>query len=61
MAASKLLPIAVKAIDSAGWLLVFPLPDGNKIKVASLWQALFPKSKMRWEWDDSADSRDVQL
>ncbi|MBL7687779.1 MAG: hypothetical protein JNJ49_07070 [Bdellovibrionaceae bacterium] len=27
----------------------------------SLWQALFPRSKMRWEWDDSADSRVVQL
>ncbi len=61
VAASKLFPSAVSAIDSAGWLLVFPLPEGGKVKALSLWQALFPRSKMRWEWDDSADSRVVQL
>ncbi len=61
VAASRLFSSAVRAIDSAGWLLVFPLPETGKVKVPSLWQALFPRSKMRWEWDDSADSRVVQL
>lgn len=50
---------AIKAIDKAGALLVFPLD--NRAEPASLWSCFYPKDKMRWEWDDSGDGRVVRL
>lgn len=50
---------AVQAINKKGFLLLFPIH--NSKSPDSLWYNLFPKTKMRWEWDDSADNRVVQL
>ena len=45
---------AVSFINKNGILLVFPIK--NQKEPASLWSQFFPRKKMRWEWDDSADS-----
>lgn len=50
---------AVQAINTKGFLLLFPI--NNSTTPDSLWYNLFPKTKMRWEWDESADNRVVQL
>ena len=50
---------ALSAISEQGILLVFPIK--NAAQPDSLWAHLWPKIKMRWEWDDSADNRVVQL
>lgn len=46
---------AIAAINKAGCLLVFPLD--NRPEPASIWSALYPRSKMRWEWDAGADNK----
>lgn len=50
---------AIEAIHRHGMLLVFPLD--NKPEPRSIWQVLHPRSKMRWEWDDSGDNRVAKL
>ena len=35
--------------------MVYPL--ANEKEPASLWSELFPKTKMRWEWDQDGDER----
>jgi hypothetical protein len=50
---------AITAIDRAGALLVFPID--NKKLPASLWSHFYPRSEMRWEWDESGDNRVAQL
>jgi hypothetical protein len=50
---------AIGAIDRAGALLVFPID--NKKDPASLWSHFFPRSQMRWEWDESGDNRVAHL
>jgi hypothetical protein len=50
---------AVKVIDQAGALLVFPID--NKREPDSLWYRFFPKSPMRWEWDADGDHRVADL
>jgi hypothetical protein len=45
----------VKFINDEGILLVFPI--NNRKEPNSLWQCLYPRSKMRWEWDESGDNR----
>ena len=50
---------AIKAINSRGILLVYPL--ANQKEPASLWSELFPRTKMRWEWDVDGDDRVAQL
>src|SRR4051812_23258502 len=56
---SALFKRAVDAINLKGALLVFP--SNNKKEPQSVWSCLFPRTKMRWEWDDSADNRVVQM
>jgi hypothetical protein len=46
---------AIKIIEKHGVLLVFPI--NNKKEPMSLWAAMHPRTKMRWEWDDDADSK----
>src|SRR5271167_90429 len=46
---------AVSAINTAGALLVFPLD--NRKEPASIWSHFFPRTPMRWEWDESGDNR----
>ncbi len=50
---------AIRAINEHGILLTFPIK--NSPLPLSLWSAFFPKSKMRWEWDDNGDSRVANL
>ncbi len=49
----------IKAIEQAGVLLVFPIK--NEREPPSLWYALYPKSKMHWDWGETADERVVDL
>lgn len=46
---------AVIQINTHGILLVFPIMNRKEPK--SLWSAFFPKTKMRWEWDETGDNR----
>lgn len=46
---------AVSKINTCGVLLVFPV--SNRPEPASLWSEFFPRTKMRWEWDESGDNR----
>ena len=46
---------AIRAINQNGCLLVFP--HNNRPEPASVWSALFPRSKMVWEWDQGGDTR----
>lgn len=46
-------------INQEGFLLVFP--QANKTSPQSLWSLLYPNSPLRWEWNETADSRVVQL
>ena len=50
---------AVKAVNQTGMILVFPLAD--KKDPPSLWSHFFPRTKMRWEWDESGDNRVGEL
>jgi hypothetical protein len=40
-------------------LLVFPI--NNKKEPPSLWTEFFPRTEMRWEWDENGDQRVSQL
>jgi hypothetical protein len=50
---------AVKAIEAHGLLLVYPM--AGKADPASLWSVAYPRSRMRWEWDDNGDDRVARL
>lgn len=50
---------AVKHINQRGMLLVFPL--ANRKEPASLWSMFYPRSEMRWEWDENGDDRVARL
>lgn len=50
---------AVAAINRAGALLVFPLD--NKKEPASIWSHFYPRTPMRWEWDEGGDNRVADL
>jgi hypothetical protein len=59
MTSEQLHKKAVAAINSKGCLLVFPL--ANKPEPKSLWAQLYPRTKMRWEWDSDGDNRVASL
>lgn len=46
---------AIKAINKNGVLLVFP--NNNKPTPKSLWSEFYPKTKLKWEWDDNGDQK----
>jgi hypothetical protein len=48
---------AKAAIDRTGIILVYPLD----LELPSLWSELHPRSKMRWDWAETADPRVVEL
>lgn len=50
---------ALQAIEKRGALLVYPLQ--NRAEPLSLWSELYPRSKMRWEWDADGDDRVASL
>ncbi|MBV2168592.1 MAG: hypothetical protein KUL82_07785 [Bdellovibrio sp.] len=49
----------IQAIESKGCLLVYPLE--NRKEPASLWSELYPRTKMRWEWDQEGDNRVAEM
>lgn len=50
---------AIGIVDRLGIALVYPID--NKPEPASLWSALYPKSKMVWSWDSDADPRVAEV
>lgn len=50
---------AVSKINKEKALLVFPIKNRREPK--SLWSEFFPRSEMRWEWDDGGDDRVARL
>lgn len=59
MTRSEMRKKAIQAINKRGCLLVYPIK--NKTEPRSLWCELFPRSKMRWEWDTGGDNRVSEL
>jgi hypothetical protein len=49
----------IDAINRHGCLLVFPID--NRKEFASLWGDFYPKTEMRWEWDEDGDDRVARL
>jgi hypothetical protein len=50
---------AIQAINENGILLVFPIE--NRKDIPSLWSSFYPRTKMRWEWDEDGDDRVAKL
>ena len=46
---------AIKAVNTKGALLVFPL--NNKPTPNSIWSEFYPRTKLKWEWDDKGDQK----
>ncbi len=55
----KNFELAIKKINEAGILLVYPIK--NKDHPSSLWSSIYPRSKMNWSWDGDADSRVAKI
>ena len=49
------LSSAVQHVNKNHALLVFPV--NNKKEPRSLWSEFFPRTKMRWEWDESGSEK----
>jgi hypothetical protein len=49
----------IDVIERHGVLLVFPV--ANQPDPPSLWSRLYPRSRMRWDWDAGGDARVVEL
>lgn len=47
--------LSLKAIQQHHICLVFPIK--NNKEPMSLWRALYPKTKMIWEWDETGDQK----
>src|SRR5580700_7343374 len=52
-------PSAIAAINRAGALLVFPMD--NRKEPSSIWSHFYPRTPMRWDWDESGDNRVADL
>ncbi len=50
---------AISHIQKHGILIVFPVQ--NQKLPLSLWSCFFPRTPMRWEWDESGDNRVAEL
>ncbi len=59
MAHTSLKTKAIDVINKQGILLVYPID--NRSEPFSIWSELYPKTKMRWEWDEQGDSRVASL
>jgi hypothetical protein len=42
---------AISKVNQRGMLLVYPI--NNKKEPSSLWSEFYPRSEMRWEWDEN--------
>ncbi len=49
------LSSAIKHINKHNALLIFPI--NNQKEPRSLWSEFFPRTKMRWEWDESGSEK----
>lgn len=52
---------ALEHVEKVGRVAIFPEKNKKKSSIISLWELFFPRTKMKWEWDDSADNRVVKL
>ncbi|UXR66049.1 hypothetical protein EZJ49_07280 [Bdellovibrio bacteriovorus] len=59
MSSQKKKAKMIAAINQRGCLLVYPLE--NRKEPASLWSELYPRTKMRWEWDQEGDNRVAEM
>jgi hypothetical protein len=59
MSSQSIKSKAIQAIQKRGALLVYPL--NNRKEPLSIWSELYPRSKMRWEWDADGDNRVATL
>jgi hypothetical protein len=59
MKAAAAVDRSLAAIEEHGVLLVYPID--NRREPASLWFTLYPRTPMRWAWDEGADMRVVRL
>lgn len=59
MSSGRLMERATQAVERLGLALVYPIDNARE--PASLWYALHPKTKMRWDWAESADDKVVEL
>lgn len=50
---------AISKINKRGVLLVFP--HNNRKEPLSLWSEFFPRTKLRWEWDDEGDNKVFEM
>lgn len=50
---------AKRIVEKVGIVLVYPIKNAKE--PPSLWSELHPKTEMRWEWDQGADGRVVEL
>jgi hypothetical protein len=50
---------ACEAINKHGMLLVFPI--NNQKEPRSLWHEFYPRSEMRWVWDEDGDDRVMKM
>lgn len=50
---------ALSRIEKKGVLLIFPID--NRAEFPSLWSEFYPRTKMRWEWDENGDDRVPKL
>lgn len=50
---------AISFIKKKGILLTFPI--NNKKEPLSLWSQFFPRTPMKWEWNDDGDDRVFQM
>jgi hypothetical protein len=46
---------AIERVNQRGMLLVYPV--NNRKEPRSLWSEFYPRSEMRWEWDETGDDR----
>lgn len=59
MVASNTYQKALQLIEQNGFLLTFP--QANQTTPQSIWSLLYPHTPLRWEWNDDADNRVVNL
>ncbi len=57
--AAGLMQKCVEATEKWGAILVYP--SNNRPEPPSLWQALHPRTPMRWTWDEGSDNRVGEL
>jgi len=55
------LQSALDQVEKIGRVAIFPEKKPSKHSIISLWELFYPRTKMKWEWDDSADNRVVKL